>query len=70
MYGASCYTVGWVMKDIGMKRAYGRRILYVEVQVDFLVSVLPGFFEKNDRQGTGLTRAKVPGDDGNESTIC
>ena len=27
VYEASCYTVDWVMEDIGMERAYGRRIL-------------------------------------------
>ena len=39
---------------------------YVE-SVDILVSVRPSIFKKNDRQDVGMTRAKIPRDDGNIS---
>lgn len=49
-----------------MERACRRRILDLSVCVDFLVSVHPSVFKKNDWESTGITKAKVPGDDGNE----
>ena len=37
---------------------------YVELQVNVLVSLHPSVFKKNDRQGAGMTKAEVSGDDG------
>ena len=56
---------------MGIERAYGRQILDERVcrdRVDVLVIVHPNIFEINE-QDVGMTRAEVPGDDGNESTI-
>ena len=38
-------------------------------RVDVLVGVRPSVFKENNWQDVGMTRADVPGDHGNESTI-
>ena len=54
------------------ERAYGRQCLDRRVcreRVDILVSVRLSVFKKNDRQGVGMTRAEIPTDNGNKSSI-
>ena len=70
----SCYTVDCVVKgssEVGGRSFFGFRGAYDVnscITVEVFVSVCPSVFEKNDRQGVGMTRAEVPRDDGNEST--